>query len=286
MRKSIFDIVSEKVDVKSDVLRIIKMACEEKTLEWGNYKEHTLFEYVDKYCFRDWENRGHFLNVDDFLKALDFTALKAEAVNDEESMFILIELVYNFWYLAYNNLSKPDKSTRWFGNFFHMSDVILDILDQYNHTAIYYEKEERVLVVEDKKEVTAVAEIVKDELSFDIIKYNHRTLKGEIEQKKAILIGLGAELEPKRKDLKALNPKLEDNIFYMLNNLNVRHNNRSKKDKSKYKEYVAKMPKLRLEKWYDELYQMILLAFLLLDNVDRTEKVKKLRDKINATNSK
>lgn len=36
-----------------------------------------------------------------------------------------------------------------------------------------------------------------------------------------------------------------------------------------------------LEKWYDELYQMILLALLLLDNTDRTNKIKELKTKIN-----
>ena len=66
----------------------------------------------------------------------------------------------------------------------------------------------------------------------------------------------------------------------MLNNLNIRHNNRSKKDKSKYKEYVANMSKTRLEKWYDELYQMMLLAFLLLDNIERKKKVSELKSKI------
>ena len=40
------------------------------------------------------------------------------------------------------------------------------------------------------------------------------------------------------------------------------------------------MKKERLEKWYDELYQMMLLAILLLDNVDRTAKVKELKEKI------
>lgn len=40
------------------------------------------------------------------------------------------------------------------------------------------------------------------------------------------------------------------------------------------------MTKARLEKWYDELYQMMLLAFLLLDNVNRTENVKELKEKI------
>ena len=68
--------------------------------------------------------------------------------------------------------------------------------------------------------------------------------------------------------------------FEMLNNMNVRHNNRSKKDISKYKEYVAKMTKARIEKWYDELYQMMLLAFLTLDNVNRQTQVKELKNKI------
>mgnify|MGYP002917821902 FL=1 len=105
-------------------------------------------------------------------------------------------------------------------------------------------------------------------------------MQGEIELKKKILISLGSELEPKRKELQALNKQLSEDIFFMLNNLNVRHNNRSKKDIAKYKEHVAKMTKARLEKWYDELYQMMLLAFLLLDNVDRTASVKELKEKI------
>ena len=155
---------------------------------------------------------------------------------------------------------------------------MLDNLEKYNHKA--YIDDEQVLIIEDKPEVTAVAEIVEDELALDIIRYNHRSLRGEVELKKSILISLGAELEPKRKELQQLNKQLSEDIFFMLNNVNIRHNNRSKKDKSKYKEYVAKMNKIRLEKWYDELYQMMLLAFLLLDNVDRTASIKELKGKI------
>lgn len=93
------------------------------------------------------------------------------------------------------------------------------------------------------------------------------------------MLSLAADLEPKRTELTKLNKQLADNIFFMLNNLNIRHNNRSKNDKN-YKEYVAKMRKDRLEKWYDELYQMILLANLLLDDADRADKVKELKTAI------
>lgn len=60
-----------------------------------------------------------------------------------------------------------------------------------------------------------------------------------------------------------------------------RHNNSNKNDLTKYKEYVAKMSEEELEEWYDELYQMILLAFLMIDNVERMEKIKKLKYNIN-----
>ena len=66
----------------------------------------------------------------------------------------------------------------------------------------------------------------------------------------------------------------------MLNNINIRHNNRNSKDSSKFKEYIFKMDDAKLEEWYDELYQMMLLAILLLDNVDRSSKVKELKSKI------
>lgn len=155
-----------------------------------------------------------------------------------------------------------------------------DILSKNNHKAYIDNENERVLIIEDKPEVSSVVEIVDETLALDIVKYNHISLQGEIELKKSILLSLGAELEPKRKELETINKQLSNDIFFMLNNINIRHNNRSKKDKSKYKEYVAKMTKKQLEKWYDELYQMILLAFLLLDNVDRTKKVKELKNKV------
>ena len=280
-RRSIFDIVSESVNMENEAKRIITMAEKEYLLYVDKYTAKKLFDFVDDYCFNYWEYRGHFINVDDYLEALNFDTLKRNATHDVDSLLTVIELIYNFWNLSHQKFNNKTKGyeLQWSGNYYHLKDVMDDVLQQYNHKAYINDNETCILVIEDKAEVTAVAEILPSALAFDVIKYNHRSLQGEVELKKSILLSLGAELEPRRKELQTLNKQLSEDIFFMLNNLNLRHNNRSKKDKN-YKEAVAKMRKDRLEKWYDELYQMILLAMLLLDNVDRTVKVKELKDKI------
>lgn len=282
MRKSIFDIVSENISIESEVDRMVIMSTEEDVLQVNSYHNYTLFEYVDNYCFRTWFNRGHFIHVDDFLDTVGFDNLKEDAKCSINDLLTLIEVIYNFWSLSNQKFYDGEKGhqLRWSGNYYHLKDVMDDVLQQYNHVAYINHDQEQVLVIESHAEVTAAAEIMPTtDLSLDIIKYNHRSLNGELELKKKILLSLAAEIEPKRKVLHNINPTLEDNIFFMLNNLNIRHNNRSKKDRN-YKEYVAKMRKQRLEKWYDELYQMLLLAFLQLDNIERTERVKDLKANI------
>lgn len=285
MRKSIFDIASESINMESETNRLVAMSSEEHVLVIDSRVYRTIFRYVNEYCFGEWEQRGHFVDVDDFLEALEFNDLKEKATYDVDAFLTLIELIYNFWELSHKQLDLDDNEKgyklRWCGNYYHLKNVMDDILGQYNHIAYINEEQECVLVIEDKAEITAAAEIMPTPaLAVDVVRYNHRTLKGEIELKKKILLALGAELEAKRKKLHAINATLENDIFFMLNNLNIRHDNRSKGDKN-YKEYVAKMKKERLEKWYDELYQMILLAFLLMDNVPRAEKIKELKGKIN-----
>ena len=277
MRKSIFDIASASINISNEVNRIVSMSVKEKTTYYSPY-DLSLFEFVDNRCFRDWAHRGHFVDVKDFIESIDYNEIKEDARNGNiEAFMTLIELTYNFWNLAHRDIIDEKTDSKWQNNFFHLHDVMLDNLEKYNHKA--YIDDELVLIIEDKPEVTAVAEIVEQDMAKDIIRYNHRSLQGELDLKKSILLSLGSELEPKRKELQSLNKQLSEDIFFMLNNLNVRHNNRSKKDKN-YKEHVAKMRKDRLEKWYDELYQMMLLAFLLLDNVERTAQVKELKDKI------
>lgn len=286
MRNSIFDIVTKNIDMASDTRRLITLFEDERLVscienvkigikQEKRYVDYTLYRFINFYCFNNWKGRGRCIALQDFLDTLRYELIKSQSVRYIDSFISLIELIYNMWNLAglfitENPLVAP------IGNFLHLKNLMDDILKQYNHTVYFDKQTECTYVIEDKPEVTAACEIVPQNLSLDIIKYNHRTLKGNIELKKQILVNLGAEIEPQRSYLKSINNKLEDYIFFALNNLNIRHNNRQEGSKS-YNEHVSNMSNDELEEWYDELYQMILLAMLFIDNKSRSEKFKQLK---------
>ena len=84
-------------------------------------------------------------------------------------------------------------------------------------------------------------------------------------------------MEAKRTELAKVDSRFCSDIFYLFNNLNIRHNNVDPSINGKFKQAVADMPPEELEHWYDETYQMCLLAFLELDNLERKEKVEQLK---------
>jgi len=127
----------------------------------------------------------------------------------------------------------------------------------------------------------SVAEIIDTSLSYKVIEYNHHSMKGDLNRKKEILLALADRLEPQRDKLKHNNSQVQDDLFFLFNNLNLRHNNIDPEGKD-YKPFVASMEKEELEKWYDDIYQMCLLAFLELDHIDRKDRIKELKDGINS----
>lgn len=261
-----------------DTDRLYKLFTEEYVIK-GTKKDLSLLEYVNDRCFAHWKHRGKCIDIYDYLEVLDFDSIVDDAHSEINALLTLIELIYNFWSLAEIKIPEDTTCLYAYPNFYYLKDYMINSLSQYNHVAVVRKNEQMVLVIEDKPEVTAASEISDAKIAVGILKYNHHSLKGDIDAKKTILLSLASELEPRRADLHNKNKDIEKMIFFMLNNLDIRHNNRKREDKN-YREYVARMRKSTLEKWYDELYQLILLAFLELDNVKRMEELEKLKTMI------
>ena len=65
------------------------------------------------------------------------------------------------------------------------------------------------------------------------------------------------------------NTKILTKFLTKFDFINIRHNNKAKNK--------LKMTDKKLEIWYDETYQLALLAILLIDNIERSKKIKELK---------
>lgn len=220
--------------------------------------------------------RGTCLNLDDFDDVHNIHFEKVPSNFDLNYLILFCEYTYNF--LIYLN---PMNS---FGNFVGNSphqiylQQISKVIEKIGY--MYSTNEKGITIfVPKSQEAISVSEIVDPKLSYKVIEYNHHLLQGDIEGKKSILLLLADRIESKRSDLRNINRNMETNIFMLFNSMNIRHDNCSS-ESSRYIEYVANMSKKELEQWYDETYQLSLLALLELDNVERNRKISDLKNHI------
>lgn len=284
-RKNIFEILESKFNFENEAKRLIYMFEIEDILEIGS-NTFTLKDFIDEFCFWDWKCRGHCLDIDDFLSTIGYKSIESESKCNLEGFLTLIELIYNFYKIAGIFIEREGERYNicLYVEYDHLQTLIDDNLLKYNHKAYYNSETEQLLVIEDKPEVTAVAEIIEEPLVLPVIRYNHHSMKGNIAAKKDVLLKFASYLEGRRKELHQISPKLEDSIFFILNNLNVRHNNCDPSLTKNYKKAVDEMADETLEIWYDELYQMILLAILEMDNKERIKKVDCLKKVVTGGN--
>lgn len=268
MRKSIFQIIEENDNLERKMGRIVQLFEKEPLIDIrvaGRERAYTIKEVIDAGFFSSWQQRGFCLDLDEFLEMLEFDDL---CTNDDfESYLIVIEVVYNLWMLIYARMYADEEESGQTASksFLRVKEMLDEYLSQCNHKAIYYPEEEKVLIIEDNAAVSAAAEVVENTVAKEILRYNHYSLKGDLKSKKEILRNLGDYLESNERTLSRIDSTLKNAIFHVLNKMGIRHKNAANDDN------VAKVGD-KLEYWYDELYQMMLLAILRMDNDERMKK--------------
>jgi len=284
-RKNIFDILQERLNINYEIKNLDSL-CEsiaimkrvfvnEYTCE---YEKYTLEEYVDKYCLAKWKNRNRCISCQDMRMRLQITPLNVVDNLSKEKIYVYLEYLANILELCSFDINL-DNSLVTTESYDYINGNLLDIVNHLNLELKVFENEQKVLLVEKNSASTAVAEIIESELAYQVIEYNHYLLKGDIESKQRILKVLADKIEPMRNQLKQINSTLVDNTFYLLNKMNIRHNNIEGKNAIPY---VQNLSKEELEEWYDETYQMILLCILEYDNIERNKKVNELKKIIEA----
>lgn len=258
MRRTFAQVLKEgKIDIAAEYNKLFELFYGEDSRDFKSQAD------VISLNFREYPYRGTCLDIYEFEKYCGYLFMESPKKMDIDDLITFCEFIFNI---------VSEMSPKYFFDSFNQRDYINHINTLIEKLG-YMSTKEDGLTIFVPKDVGVIevskSSLIPDNLSYRVLEYNHHSLKGNIEEKKQILIAFGNQLEPHRPELKAFNQKLEDDIFDILNNYQIRHNNSDPKNGNKYNPLLEEMSDQELEQIYDDLYQMCLLAFLALEQQER-----------------
>lgn len=273
-RKSIFEILEEKYDINDELYNIYSL--------YSGYnfyyvpaigpRSYYSIDYIINQIFHKWKAKGTCTSCSNMREKLGISGLHKGIKLSEEEVIFYLEYYANMLYL-YSTKIRLSSDYKELNSLSMLRDNIDTLIEHMHYEKHIFAKDERVILIPKNPAATAVAETAPKDIAFAILKYNHASLKGQLEEKRRLLQSIANEYE----DLleKPIEPfgDFFTKTNGLLNNLNIRHNN--KKGKNQH-EAVVQMNEQELEKWYDETYQLLLFCILSKDNTER----KKLADKL------
>lgn len=281
-RKNIFEILEKKYNIVKEMNKIVQMFEQIKIGYSNTYtgaaaQQYSIEQIFDSCCFANWKQRGSYLNCAEMKADLPFP--KKISSSYKASFIHLLEYYVNVITCMQRTINFPMSFNFSCPPAFSMLCSNIDILlDRLNYEKIIFEDEQKVILVPKNPAATAVAEITENkDIAFSILKYNHASLKGNLPEKKRLLVSIANEYEALLDNPVTGFTPFFDKTNALLNSLNLRHNNKKGKHKN---DLAANLSNEELEKWYDELYQLLLFCVLIKDNVKRKNEIDELLKKL------
>ena len=283
MRRNFADILkSAKVDTKAEYQKLFGMVFD-RNIQVSNTKRISTYDELGDY-FLSFHFRGTCLSIKEFDELHGFRFEKDPPEFSIDHLITLCEYTYNMLigYQTANGYQYGAMMPLPINVPFYLAQIT-QVIEAVGYMSL--SKDKMTIFVEKDPAAIAVSEseLIPEELSYKLFSYNHHKMKGQLEEKKSVLQQIAAIIEGKRDELKKADSTLEADLFFMFNNVNIRHNNVDPKLRSKYNKYVAQMSPEELEKWYDETYQMCLLSIMQLEHAERRQQINDLKTKIQDT---
>lgn len=285
MRQNFAQILKDaKIDIKVEYQKLYGMLYD-RSIPVSNTNRISVYDELSTYfiafCFR-----GTCLSLDEFNDFHGFHFEKDPTNFNIDHLISLCEYIENLL-IAYQCV--PLSYPYGYGN---MPTKLIDVqfylqqISQVIEKIGYMQAKQNDLTIFVEKDPAAIAvaegEFIPESLSYRLISYNHYSMKGNLAEKKTTLLDLANLLEPQRTNLERIDKTFSSDLFYTFNNFHIRHNNIDQLG-TKYKKPVGDLSDEQLEYWYDEVYQMCLLAFMRLEHIDRKKKFDSLKSQIEGT---
>ena len=256
MRKTIFNL-EDKINIKDEYLKILKVLNTKCVIY--NKKNYTYFDFVNNFVFNNWEYRGTYIDVYNYLDHIGIN-LKNKKISNN-SFLNLLEFLLNVELFIEKNTYYSDNviiSTQCRSVLQHNIYLILDNL---GYEA--YKLDDKDIIYKKNIDYDLLDRIVPNDLYELLLSYNDINNNG-IKIKRVILNKIYDYINKDYDKYKSYNSTVLTSIKFVINKLGVVGDIDNKyKNISLYK----------LRKYYDNCFSMMIYLI-------RTEKVLEYKDSI------
>lgn len=275
-RKSIFEILEEQYDFNKEFQKISYLFnCNMVNRIGYGYP----IEWFVNKIFHDWKARGSCINCADMRRELEIDTITKLEKPSFDQIILCLEYYVNILFVFVKKCFPLPKEFKTSNDLLMLQRNINILIEHMNFTRHIVAEEEKIILIPNNPAAISVAETAPKNIAFAILKYNHASLNGQLEEKRKLLHSIANEYEALLDNPTNGFSEYFKTVRGLLNNLNIRHNNNDGKNQNNL---IKNMSPQELENNYDELYQLLLFCILTKDNSNRKkvadELLKKIKD--------
>ncbi len=259
-RKNIFQLIEENYSIQDEIRKINKLFNEEYYFEI-DIACCTLCEIVENFLFDDWKWRGTCLTLDEcFARVNAEISMKLE--NEEERIINNLEIMENFIKLYFDESNKlyNKNGVKYYENFRTVFCELINTLEKHMGLT-KREYKDRVILYPKNAPLEKVVDLYEDEdVQWELIRYVREDLSLAEKRKSLAYLATNLYIEKDEKEsnehIKSLIKKAEN----VLNNLHIRHNNKTGKWENEVLDNLDEKDAIALcDMVYNEMLTIVLL---------------------------
>lgn len=259
-RKNIFQLVEENYDIQVEIQKIKDQFQSRRYFQSGKNR-WSLFHFVDEFFFLNWHLRGTCLDSYEFLERAE-AEFEENTHVDEKTIVNFLEVVENFISICYANKNWMLDNRIQFEKY-DFEDVFVSLVDTIEKRMGLTRRtyRDRVIVYPKNAPLEKVIDLFDDEdVQWELIRYVREDLSLAEKRKSLAYLATNLGIEKDKAETNEHIKSLIENAENILNNLHIRHNNKTGKWENQALKDLEKKDAIALcDMVYNEMLTIVLL---------------------------
>ena len=260
-RKNIFQLVEENYDIQDEIRKINKLFAKEFYLVQGENNYLTLRRVVKECLFTDWKYHGTCVDIDEYFKRAQ-ASISDYNRNKESTIINNLEVMENFLKLYFDNAErlKTLYGIEYYPELISYFCELINTLEK-RMGLVTREYKDKVIIYPKNAPLEKIVDLIEDEdVQWELIRYVREDLTLAEKRKSLAYLATNLYIEKDEAETDEHIKELIRKASNILNNLHIRHNNKTGKWENNALKDLDKKDAIALcDMVYNEMLTIVLL---------------------------